>query len=484
MSNASSNTKSSLFLALAEYCFAFAPSLAQALRDQSGNMSPISLDDKSGDMFENRIAGRRGKKGGLESFDFDDDEDETTVMSLTAGFLPANRIYDALKKARHLHLSRVQLLAVMSLANVDESSIEEVPYRIFAGTAAQMITKFYDPREIKRRALLEKKTDMNPLKLLNGVTKEDITRQLDAQLLKIDPKRRGNVSEEAFKKAVKHCLEKVNLTKSELMACIASAPRNSTGRIVYKSFISAIYDQVLHMKTERILFNGEQHDREGSVDGGLAFDQQLLVPPSKNDLEKLTKALYSQVNLESRRGSLKVHFSEDSNVSISMDESGSVSMRSVSSGGSGTVLEESSSNNKTRRNSNKELLHTSKRSQFTEEQFVDEEKTCPVVDSDGNRLDQFGKPFFPTTGAVAQSMKLRVKIHTINEPDGEFQRIRIQGFSVTKKSNEGGALQLEKTFNLPSLALADDEAARSFACNIADNLKIVILESGERTFLM
>jgi hypothetical protein len=114
----------------------------------------------------------------LRSLDFDDQDGQVSVKSLTAGFLPANRVFNALKNAKHLRLSRVQLLAVLSLAGVDESSADEIPYRHFAAIASEMITKFYDPREIKRRALLERRTDMNPLKLLNGMSQEELRKRL------------------------------------------------------------------------------------------------------------------------------------------------------------------------------------------------------------------------------------------------------------------------------------------------------------------
>ena len=91
----------------------------------------------------------------------------------------------------------------MSLANVDEASIDEVPYRDFANTAAEMITKFFDPRESKRRSLLEKRTDLNPLKLLNGLSKKDMEKRLLDQLQKVDAKKRGNMSEDVFKQIVK-----------------------------------------------------------------------------------------------------------------------------------------------------------------------------------------------------------------------------------------------------------------------------------------
>ena len=74
--------------------------------EDGGSISSVSLEDE-------RMAKRRSKMGGLGSLDFDDEDDHVSVMSLTTGFLPANRIFNALKEAKHLRLSRVQLLAVM-----------------------------------------------------------------------------------------------------------------------------------------------------------------------------------------------------------------------------------------------------------------------------------------------------------------------------------------------------------------------------------
>ena len=100
-----------------------------------------------------------------------------------------------------------------SLAGVDESSAEEAPYKTFAATASEMIMKFYDPREIKRRAILEKRTDMNPLKLLNGLSSEDMVKRLMEKLQGVDTKNRGNVSEDVFKLALQESLAQVRASE-------------------------------------------------------------------------------------------------------------------------------------------------------------------------------------------------------------------------------------------------------------------------------
>ena len=105
----------------------------------------------------------------------DEESVETNAISQQiTGYLPANRVYSALKGAKHLRLSRVQLLAVMSLASVEETSTEEIYYLDCVDTSAEMIQKFYEPRDVNRRTFLEKRTDINPLKHCKEIGQEEL----------------------------------------------------------------------------------------------------------------------------------------------------------------------------------------------------------------------------------------------------------------------------------------------------------------------
>lgn len=80
-----------------------------AKANDDGSVGSADPTSPSHAAAEARIKNIAQLKGGLEALDFDDDDDDQTVFTLTAGFLPANRIFDALKNAKHLRLSRVQV---------------------------------------------------------------------------------------------------------------------------------------------------------------------------------------------------------------------------------------------------------------------------------------------------------------------------------------------------------------------------------------
>jgi Ca2+-binding EF-hand superfamily protein len=431
-----------------------------------GGRSPSSMQ-------EEKLKKMRGAKNGLVNLDFDDEMEDGTigsVLSVTAGFLPASSIYDALKHAKHLRLSRVQLLAVMSLAHVDEGSMEEIPYKTFAGTAAEMITKFYDPREIKRRALLERRTDMNPLNLLNGVSREDMKSRLMDNLVRIDQKKRGNVSEEMFRQTCNKCLEQCELTSSDISALVASAPRNSAGRIVWKNYIEQVYDIVLNMKRERVL-QGSDIEVEEALEEDL-----LIVPPSKKVIASLTRALYEQVSLESRRGDITIHFSESQSAAISGDEAGGMAHKSRER--HSMMLMAGTSGHKEKRSSSLEVLSATKEDMFEEVELFAEQKILYVVDDQGRPLNTQGGVYYSgVKGAVMDTMELWVTVRTLNSQDEEFQRIQIEGCK-----RKGGACVLEKIFKMPCLAVADNEAAEDFAKNLTAGLKILQSEDGGRSF--
>jgi Ca2+-binding EF-hand superfamily protein len=449
---------------------------ARAEGDDDTVMSEMS-EHPSADQAHHEAESRMKKMAnmgqqGLVALDFDDDVDEMTVFTLTAGFLPANRIFGALKSAKHLRLSRVQLLAVMSLAHVDESSIEEVPYRDFASTAAEMITKFFDPRESKRRALLEKRTDMNPLKLLNGMSRRDMEKRLREQLEKVDSKKRGNVGDEIFKQIVSNVMEQCNLTKSEFTSIIAMAQRNSANRIIWKSFVDAAYDSVLHLKRERIL-HGDLNDTTSMASNETAHSSEartLLVPPSSKEQEKLTEAMFALVNLEARRGELVLAFEEASKgAAISEEDTEKMKVHRVSTKAKDIVSKHpmsSPSSHMLKIDAGYALLAKMQRA-------------CAVIDEDGNNMNTKGEVFIAgMKGSVQDFMEMYVVVNKNTNEETDDELIEIRGF----EGGEGGRVLLEKILKMPSIACADLDAATMLAGNIASSVKVVVNGQGERRF--
>lgn len=63
--------------------------------------------------------------------------------------LPSSR--KVLENAKHLNLSRLQMLSIMSLADVEVGTSSLMNYRKFATSAAKMINKLFDVNEQRVR---------------------------------------------------------------------------------------------------------------------------------------------------------------------------------------------------------------------------------------------------------------------------------------------------------------------------------------------
>lgn len=134
-----------------------------------------------------------------------------------------------LENARHLNLSRLQMLSIMSLADVEVGSASLlINYRKFATSAAKMINKLFDVNE--QRVRYEVRGISDGVSLLGGrvatwlrqggramtageqvvkkteetrtvalqITREDFERRLTESVSEFDPKRSGVVTFPVF----------------------------------------------------------------------------------------------------------------------------------------------------------------------------------------------------------------------------------------------------------------------------------------------
>jgi len=429
--------------------------------------------------------------------------EERSANSFVAGYLPQDRIYGILRNAKHLKLSRVQLLAVMSLTDDLPKGISEnddgaifgendVSYRDFANSAAEMITKFYDPREIRRKSMLEKRTDNNALKLMGGVTEDDMKKRLIEELKKSDPKNRRNVSEGVFKEIVLRCFAQCSLSEGEMSRVIGTAEKNEAGRVLYDTFLTTSYIFALAIKKERADREQEKTERKRSMSNARDEDDdmELCVPPTKVALEALCNALFAQISLESRGGELVIHFSEETSA-VSSETIKKVSRErhisrigargSISLGGGGRI------------GSGSMMIHDFASGGAGDkgvglgkfpapvEEVVDlvlhtERVRSKVVNEKGEALDVTNKVIVALTkNVVQQFLEFECEVRVLDEKDTEKRKASGEGGEPEILiSGEVSGMTIEgKYVKLPSLALCDDDAAKTFAINLIGCVHIV-----------
>ena len=186
-------------------------------------------------------------------------------------------------------------------------------------------------------------------------------------------------------------------------------------------------------------------------------EEGLLVPPTKKALEALTAALYQQVQLESRNGDLTINFSKGPSAAVTAaDASGVKTAGSQKKGG----IHERSKESRTR---SQEFLEKSKAQQFQPRSLAQVTRPVVVVSDDGKPLSTNGDVWYPGRGSM-WTIQMTLAMNTFYHPVHEEEWAKVEG------ALDGG--KAEKEFKLPSLALADEEAAEAFASNITENIKV------------
>ena len=192
----------------------------------------------------------------------------------------------------------------------------------------------------------------------------------------------------------------------------------------------------------------------------------LLVPPSKNDLEGLTEAIYEQVNLESRRGNLSIYFTEGNGAAMTSDDAGGMKsgkritvVGKHGEAGAGLPPQQS-----VRALVSVEPTNLHQRT-----------RSCAVENEDGMPIDVSGNPIYAfSKGVVPLSIELEITVTRKPSSTTDDEDLEIIG--------AGQDEVLVKVMKMPSLAVADSDAAEALATSIAAKVKIVQDASGSRRF--
>ena len=105
-------------------------------------------------------------------------------------------------------------------------------------------------------------------------------------------------------------------------------------------------------------------------------------------------------------------------------------------------------------------------------------RVVAVFNSSGQQVDDDGKGVIvPTNNTVWKTRSLFLTMIKYFNADLDEEELHLKAHDV-----EGGNLKMFKVFRMPSLAVADDEAARMFAENIILQVKVQEQDDGDEVF--
>lgn len=231
--------------------------------------------------------------------------------------LSSTEIHQALFQAKHLRLSRQQLMSIMSLCdeclitNHDEETDDKklVDTNKFAACAAFVIADLFDITKIEQRTHIAKCVRSQSSNLLRGDRRPELLALLRDQFAKREATTNGarrSLSVNEFC-AVLQSITPLDLTRTELTTVCGNAPFADSGEVLWESFLAECGDVFNTLAGERQLRSmGHLAAAAASTSGGhkglpSTFSERTY--HSANVLERqqvanLCKALVAKSSLE------------------------------------------------------------------------------------------------------------------------------------------------------------------------------------------
>lgn len=171
-----------------------------------------------------------------------------------SGMLTVRQMQSVLTNARQLVLSRLQVLAVMSLVNGEERSPREnvVDYHAFVPVAALTIEGMLSEEAVARQAELIQRAELTPVELLAGRERDEVNEELTDLFLEFDEDENGVLDPQEFRQ----CLRAFSfgLSDGEITALLLAADENNDGTVDYREFMNLAYDVLIHLMREKRLW--------------------------------------------------------------------------------------------------------------------------------------------------------------------------------------------------------------------------------------
>lgn len=405
-----------------------------------------------------------------------------------AGALPAKEVYRALFAAKHLHLTRQQLLAVMSLQEECLATAQQVEEREsprkpgspgsalgdsrpnsphgkhhvdvsllgplidlmrFCAEASVMIADFFDVVKLKRRASLALSIKSQSVALLRGSRADDLEEMLTTAFRRFDVSDTGTISMEEFQKVIQS-ITVLDLSRGEISAVLSNAPTDEDGLILWEDFLldsSEIFNMLAQERQMKHL--SELHDKQFDVNGDVQ-------PLERAQVERLCADLINCSQLD-------IDANDPERLSLAF-----IAFSDAAAGDAGTPGKPSTPKPSitAQMSGKKDLKHVEmdedpwKRDQ----PMYKDGRRVPVVDASDRPLDVNLQPL--------EGDGLRRKKQ---EPLERLVLIEItradKTIAIVAIDSESGA-RYETWMKLPSLAIVDPEAGLGFVQRVASKVRI------------
>lgn len=164
------------------------------------------------------------------------------------GMIPFRNLVNMMIKSQVLTLNRLQVMVIVSEANVVNDMVN---YHTFVPAAAKAIEMMFEPNSVRVRSELLENTDLSVSQLLEGESNEDFHARLVSLFNVYDIQHTGELDPRQFSSCM-GSLE-LNLTPSEIFALMASADVDHSGTVSFDEFVSFCTHNLLHLEKEKRL---------------------------------------------------------------------------------------------------------------------------------------------------------------------------------------------------------------------------------------
>ncbi|KAK3280472.1 hypothetical protein CYMTET_11696 [Cymbomonas tetramitiformis] len=226
------------------------------------------------------------------------------------GLLKATLVRDMLEKGfEDQKLTRMQVIAIMSVANIDESG--RVNYAEFIPTAAIMLHALMDMRNIKKRVDAVKRYSQLPSSqsIFKGMKIEDARQILLVAFQAADADRSGFLEPREVRSILGTIKGKLTFTQEEVNSLLTAVDENRDGRIDYKELVGFMSEVLSHMNREKYVLDSAFFHKKAEMLEEDAFNlkrDNLLGTEVKEGRTKTPRLLSKGAEMRKQRSSPQI----------------------------------------------------------------------------------------------------------------------------------------------------------------------------------
>lgn len=162
------------------------------------------------------------------------------------GMIPFRNLINMMIKSPRLSLNRLQVMVIVSEANVTDGMVN---YHLFVPAAAKAIEMMFEPSSMRVRSELLESDNGDLNSVLEGESSAEFHKRLVFLFHSHDIKHSGQLDPREFS----NCMQslELNLTDSEIFALMASADVDHSGTVSFDEFVSFCTHNLLHLEKEK-----------------------------------------------------------------------------------------------------------------------------------------------------------------------------------------------------------------------------------------